>query len=316
MARKLILDVDTGIDDALAIAYALASPELDLIGVTCTYGNVEVDQAVRNSLAILELFGRTDVPVFAGPQRDGFEVMEISQFIHGVNGIGEAKLYDASRAAEQQSAVDFMVQSVHRYGDDLVIVPVGPLTTVAAAAEADETFASRAHIVCMGGALTVPGNVTPCAEANINQDPEAADFVFRQGEDITMIGLDVTLQTLLTTVETKQWGDLVTAGGDFLATATNYYIKAYETTAPHLGGCGLHDPLAVAVAADPSLVDTLAINLKVDTDGETRGRTIGDETCLNDPVKSARVAVGVDVGRFLEEFMRRLTGLARETPVV
>ena len=316
MARKLILDVDTGIDDALAIAYALASPELDLIGVTCTYGNVEVDQAVRNSLAILELFGRTDVPVFGGPQRDGFEVMEISQFIHGVNGIGEAKLYDASRAAEQQSAVDFMVQSVHRYGDDLVIVPVGPLTTVAAAAEADETFASRAHIVCMGGALTVPGNVTPCAEANINQDPEAADFVFRQGEDITMIGLDVTLQTLLTTVETKQWGDLGTAGGDFLATATNYYIKAYETTAPHLGGCGLHDPLAVAVAADPSLVDTLAINLKVDTDGETRGRTIGDETCLNDPVKSARVPVGVDVDRFLEEFMRRLTGLARETPVV
>lgn len=316
MARKLILDVDTGIDDALAIAYALASPELDLIGVTCTYGNVEVDQAVRNSLAILELFGRTDVPVFGGPQRDGFEVMEISQFIHGVNGIGEAKLYDASRAAEQQSAVDFMVQSVHRYGDDLVIVPVGPLTTVAAAAEADETFASRAHIVCMGGALTVPGNVTPCAEANINQDPEAADFVFRQGEDITMIGLDVTLQTLLTTVETKQWGDLGTAGGDFLATATNYYIKAYETTAPHLGGCGLHDPLAVAVAADPSLVDTLAINLKVDTEGETRGRTIGDETCLNDPVKSARVAVGVDVDRFLEEFMRRLTGLARETPVV
>lgn len=316
MARKLILDVDTGIDDALAIAYALASPELDLIGVTCTYGNVEVDQAVRNSLAILELFGRTDVPVFGGPQRDGFEVMEISQFIHGVNGIGEAKLYDASRAAEQQSAVDFMVQSVHRYGDDLVIVPVGPLTTVAAAAEADETFASRAHIVCMGGALTVPGNVTPCAEANINQDPEAADFVFRQGEDITMIGLDVTLQTLLTTVETKQWGDLGTAGGDFLATATNYYIKAYETTAPHLGGCGLHDPLAVAAAADPSLVDTLAINLKVDTDGETRGRTIGDETCLNDPVKSARVAVGVDVDRFLEEFMRRLTGLARETPVV
>ena len=316
MARKLILDVDTGIDDALAIAYALASPELDLIGVTCTYGNVEVDQAVRNSLAILELFGRTDVPVYAGPQREDFEVMEISQFIHGVNGIGEAKLYDASRAAEQQSAVDFMVQSVHRYGDDLVIVPVGPLTTVAAAAEADESFASRAHIVCMGGALTVPGNVTPCAEANINQDPEAADFVFRQGEDITMIGLDVTLQTLLTTVETKQWGDLGTAGGDFLATATNYYIKAYETTAPHLGGCGLHDPLAVAVAADPSLVDTLAINLKVDTDGETRGRTIGDETCLNDPVKSARVAVGVDVDRFLEEFMRRLTGLARETPVV
>lgn len=316
MARKLILDVDTGIDDALAIAYALASPELDLIGVTCTYGNVEVPQAVRNTLAILELFGRTDVPVYAGPQRDGFEVMEISQFIHGVNGIGEAELYDAARAVEPRSAVDFLVQSVHRYGQDLVIVPVGPLTTVAAAVQADENFASRAHIVCMGGALTVPGNVTACAEANINQDPEAADLVFRQCEDVTMVGLDVTLQTLLTTVETKRWKDLETAGGDFLAEATNYYIKAYETTSPHLGGCGLHDPLAVAVAADPSLVETLPINLKVDTEGPSRGRTIADETCLNDPVKSARVAVGVDVERFLEEFMRRLTGLARQTEVV
>lgn len=316
MARKLILDVDTGIDDALAIAYALASPELDLIGVTCTYGNVEVPQAVRNTLAILELFGRTDVPVYAGPQRDGFEVMEISQFIHGVNGIGEAELYDAARAVEPRSAVDFLVQSVHRYGQDLVIVPVGPLTTVAAAVQADENFASRAHIVCMGGALTVPGNVTACAEANINQDPGAADLVFRQCEDVTMVGLDVTLQTLLTTVETKRWKDLETAGGDFLAEATNYYIKAYETTSPHLGGCGLHDPLAVAVAADPSLVETLAINLKVDTEGPSRGRTIADETCLNDPVKSAHVAVGVDVERFLEEFMRRLTGLARQTEVV
>ena len=316
MARKLILDVDTGIDDALAIAYALASPELELIGVTCTYGNVDVAQAVRNSLAILELYGRTDVPVYAGPQREGFEVMEISQLIHGVNGIGEAELYDAARAPERLSAVDFMVQSAHRFGDDLVIVPVGPLTTVAAAVEKDEHFAARAHIVCMGGALTVPGNVTPCAEANINQDPEAADLVFRQCEDVTMVGLDVTLQTLLTTVETEQWRALKTAGGDFLADATDYYIKAYETTSPHLGGCGLHDPLAVAVAADPSLVETLPINLKVDTEGASRGRTIGDETCLNDPVKSARVAVGVDVARFLQEFMRRLTGLASETPVV
>ena len=316
MARKLILDVDTGIDDALAIAYALASPELELIGVTGTYGNVEVAQGVRNSLAILELFGRTDVPVYAGPQREGFEVMKISQLIHGVNGIGEAELYDAARAPERLSAVDFMVQSAHRFGGDLVIVPVGPLTTVAAAVEKDEHFAALAHIVCMGGALTVPGNVTPCAEANINQDTEAADLVLRQCEDVTMVGLDVTLQTLLTTVETEQWRALNTAGGDFLADATDYYIKAYEATSPHLGGCGLHDLLAVAVAADPSLVETLSINLKVDTEGASRGRTIGDETRLNDPVKSARVAVGLDVARFLQEFMRRLTGLATETPVV
>ena len=196
-------------------------PFIAIIGITGTYGNVLVPTGTRNALAILELFGRTDVPVYAGPQREGFEVMEISQFIHGVNGIGETELYDAARAPERLSAVDFMVQSAHRFGDDLVIVPVGPLTTVAAAVEKDEHFAALAHIVCMGGALTVPGNVTPCAEANINQDPEAADLVFRQCEDVTMVGLDVTLQTLLTTVETEKWRALKTAGGDFLARAGN-----------------------------------------------------------------------------------------------
>lgn len=317
MTRKIILDLDTGIDDALALAYALGSEELDLIGVTGTYGNVLVDTGVRNTLAILELFGREDVPVFAGPTharaKDGFEVLEISEFIHGVNGIGEAELPEPKRAVEETSAVDFLIESVEKYGDDLVIVPTGPSTTIAAAIEASEEFAQRAHIVMMGGALTVPGNVSKWAEANVNQDPEATDLLFRRARDVTMIGLDVTLQTLLTTKETATWSELGTVGGDFLAAATNYYIKAYETTAPYLGGCGLHDPLAVGVAVDPSLVTTLDINMKTDTEGETRGRTIGDETRLNDPVKTAHVAVGVDVDRFLAEFMRRLTGLAAGT---
>lgn len=317
MTRKIILDLDTGIDDALALAYALGSEELDLIGVTGTYGNVLVETGVRNTLAILELFGREDVPVFAGPDhartKDGFEVLEISEFIHGKNGVGEADLPEPRRAVEETSAVDFLVESVEKYGDDLVIVPTGPSTTIAAAIEASETFAERAHIVMMGGALTVPGNVSAWAEANVNQDPEATDLLFRRAKDVTMIGLDVTLQTLLTTEETATWSALGTVGGDFLAAATNYYIKAYETTAPYLGGCGLHDPLAVAVAVDPSLVTTLDINMKTDTEGETRGRTIGDETRLNDPVKTSHVAVGVDVDRFLEEFMRRLTGLAAGT---
>ena len=104
-----------------------------------------------------------------------------------------------------------------------------------------------------------------------------------------MIGLDVTLQTLLTYKETQQWRDLGTKAGKFLADMTDFYIKAYETTSPHLGGCGLHDPLAVGVAVDPTLVTTLDINMKVDVDGPTRGRTIGDETRLNDPVKTMKV---------------------------
>lgn len=314
MGRKIILDLDTGIDDALALAYALGSPELDLIGVTGTYGNVLVDTGVRNALAILELFGRPDVPVFAGPphasDRNGFEVLEISEFIHGTNGIGEAVLPEPTGQVQKEGAVDFLLRSVRDHGDDLVIVPTGPSTTIAAAVEADDTFAENAHIIMMGGALSVPGNVRPWAEANINQDPDAANDVFRAAADVTMIGLDVTLQTLLTTRHTAQWRELGTPAATALADMTDFYIKAYETTAPHLGGCGLHDPLAVGVAVDPSLVTLLPINLKVDVEGETRGRTIGDEVRLNDPVRTARAAVAVDVERFLSEFMTRVGRVA------
>ncbi|CAB0515762.1 nucleoside hydrolase [Corynebacterium diphtheriae] len=313
--KKIILDLDTGIDDALALAYTLGSPELDLIGVTATYGNVLVETGVRNDLALLELFGRSDVPVFAGEPhalaKDGFEVLEISAFIHGKNGIGEAEVAEPVGVVQELSAVDFLIESVERYGDELIIVPTGAMTNIAAAMKKSETFARDAQIVFMGGALTVPGNVSQWAEANVNQDPEAADIMVRNAGDITMVGLDVTLQTLLTYAETARWRALGTPAGNFLADAADYYIKAYDTTAPHLGGCGLHDPLAVGVAIDPSLVTLLPINLKVDTEGPTRGRTIGDEVRLNDPHKNCKVAVGVDVDRFLKEFMERITRVAQ-----
>ncbi|CAB0559700.1 nucleoside hydrolase [Corynebacterium diphtheriae] len=317
--KKIILDLDTGIDDALALAYTLGSPELDLIGVTATYGNVLVETGVRNDLALLELFGRSDVPVFAGEPhalaKDGFEVLEISAFIHGKNGIGEAEVAEPVGVVQELSAVDFLIESVERYGDELIIVPTGAMTNIAAAMKKSETFARDAQIVFMGGALTVPGNVSQWAEANVNQDPEAADIMVRNAGDITMVGLDVTLQTLLTYAETATWRALGTPAGNFLADATDYYIKAYDTTAPHLGGCGLHDPLAVGVAIDPSLVTLVPINLKVDTGGPTRGRTIGDEVRLNDPHKNCKVAVGVDVDRFLKEFMERITRVAQGSNV-
>lgn len=313
--KKIILDLDTGIDDALALAYTLGSPELDLIGVTATYGNVLVEAGVRNDLALLELFGRSDVPVYAGKPhalaKESFEVLEISAFIHGKNGIGEAEVPEPTGKVQELSAVDFLIESVERYGEELMIVPTGAMTNIAAAMQKSEAFARNAQIVFMGGALTVPGNVSQWAEANVNQDPEAADIMVRNAGDITMVGLDVTLQTLLTYAETATWRALGTPAGNFLADATDYYIKAYDTTAPHLGGCGLHDPLAVGVAIDPSLVTLLPINLKVDTEGPTRGRTIGDEVRLNDPQKNCKVAVGVDVDRFLKEFMERITRVAQ-----
>ena len=175
----------------------------------------------------------------------------------------------------------------------------------------DPSFATAAHLVMMGGALTVPGNVTPWSEANISQDPEATDYLFRHTSDTTMVGLDVTLRTLLTTAESARWRATGTRAGRIFADMVDYYIRAYATTSPHLGGCGLHDPLAVAVAADASLVDVLSLNLKTDTAGPTRGRTIADETRLDAP-PTARVAVGVDSERFVREFVERLETLFSE----
>ena len=314
--KKLILDLDTGVDDALAISYALGSPEIELIGITGTYGNVLVEQGVRNALAITDLLGHPEVKVYQGlphsSTTDSFSVLPVSAFIHGENGIGDVTIPDSKREVETESAVDFIIDAVKTYGKDLIYVPTGPMTNIQAALKkAPEIKDEIGRIVLMGGALTVPGNCNACMEANISQDPEAADYLFRSGAPTTMIGLDVTLQTLLTYKETQRWRELGTTAGAFLADMTDFYIKAYETTSPYLGGCGLHDPLAVGVAVDPTLVTTLPINMKVDLEGPTRGRTIGDETRLNDPVKTMQVAVGVDVPRFLNEFMTRITMLAK-----
>lgn len=310
---KMILDLDTGVDDCLAITYALGSPEVELIGITGTYGNVLLDTGVKNDLDLLDLFGHPEVPVYPGiphaREKDGFEVLEISEFIHGKNGIGEIEIPPSRRVPETTPAPEFMVEAVRKYGSDVVIVATGPMTNLARAIELDPTFTDNARIVIMGGALTVPGNCNDVMEANISQDPEAADLLFRSGAHVTMIGLDVTLQTLLTYEHTQQWRDLGTPAATALADITDFYIKAYETTAPHLGGCGLHDPLAVAVAIDPSLVTLFPCNLKVDLHEPVRGRTICDEERLNDPVKTADVAIAVDVERFLTEFMSRITSL-------
>ena len=248
--KKMILDLDTGVDDALAISYALGSPEVELIGITGTYGNVLVEQGVRNALAVTDLLGHPEVKVYQGlphsSTTDHFEVLPISAFIHGDNGIGDVEIPDSSRSVETESAVDFIIDAVKTYGKDLVYVPTGPMTNIEAALKkAPEIKDEIGQIVLMGGALTVPGNCNACMEANISQDPEAADYLFRSGAPTTMIGLDVTLQTLLTYKETQQWRDLGTKAGKFLADMTDFYIKAYAR--PRIwaaAACTIRSPLA------------------------------------------------------------------------
>lgn len=312
--QKIILDVDTGVDDAMAIAYAVAAPNADLVGVVNSYGNVLVEQAAKNSLEILDLLGATDVPVFEGEphslETDSFEVMEVSAHIHGVNGVGEVELPASSRQVEEQSGVDFIIEAAHKYGKDLTIIPTGPLTNLALALRKDPSIADLiGNVTLMGGALTVPGNVSDAAEANINQDATAANEVFRSPLHDTMVGLDVTLRTLLTKKETQQWRDLGTVAGEKFADIVDYYIDIYAEMYPHLGGCSLHDPLAVGVACDPSFVQTLDLDLLVHTGELNYGRTTGDTAHLDDPNPTASVAIQVDEKRYLKTFMEYLNYL-------
>ncbi len=317
--RKMILDLDTGVDDALAIAYALADPEVDLIGIVSSYGNNLLDVCAENSLKLLELLGHTDIPVFKGlphsSTSDHFDVMQVSKDIHGDNGIGDVELPAPQRAVEAESGVDFYIDAAHKYGKDLIIIPTGPMTNLAAALKKDPEIADLiGNVTFMGGALTVDGNVTPAAEANINQDAKAADEVFKSNLPLTMVGLDVTLRTLLTKKETQQWRDLGTAAGKAYADITDFYIDAYYNLDIDKNGCALHDPLAVGVGIDPSFVKTISLFMRCeyDPDSPFYGRTVGDNAKLNNPNPNVKVAVNVDKERYLKAFMDHLTTLFKE----
>ena len=305
--RKLVLDLDTGVDDALALAYALGSPEVELVAVTCTYGNVTVDTAVRNTRALLELLGHPEVPVCRGADRSltatgVFSPSAPVRRIHGENGVGDVDLPEPA-PAEAPCAAELLAS----LDAETLLVPTGPLTNLARALRADAGLAARLpRVTFMGGALALPGNVGPCAEANIANDPEAADAVLRSGLPTRMIGLDVTHQVVLTREETAAWRALGTPAGRAYADLTDHYIATYEVNNPQMGGCALHDPLAVAAAIDPTLVRCLDANLRVDLEGPTRGRTVCDPDRLRDPRKDCEVALVVDAPRFLREFRTRV----------
>lgn len=304
----MILDLDTGIDDALALAYAVGDPNVDLIGIISSYGNTLIETAAQNSLNLLHLLGANNVPVFIGESHssttDHFDVMPISQLIHGKNGIGEVVLETAPRHVETQSGVDFLIAAAHQYADDLIFIPTGPLTNLATAIKKNPAVATLiGNTTLMGGALTVPGNVTPFTEANIHQDPEDADYAFTRQKNLTMVGLDVTLRTLLTKKETAAWRALNTTAATKFAELMDFYIDAYANLDIDKKGAALHDPLAVAVGIDASYVTTLPLAMHVTYDQKSGdyGRTIGDKDKLLVPT-TTQVAVLVDTDRFVSDF--------------
>jgi purine nucleosidase len=302
--KPIIFDVDTGIDDAMAMAYALNSPELEVLGFTTCFGNVPVVNSTRNTLAVLEKLNRR-IPVYEGADQTLVRGRKkrYPKHVHGEDGLGNTLRFKPTIKASQGNAADFIIDQVQSRPHEITIIAVGPLTNIALAINKAPMIMSLVkEVVIMGGAVNVPGNVTPYAEANIISDPEAAHQVLTSGLPITLVGLDVTLQTYLLKSKLDDWRATGKESAEFLAEMTDYYMKAYENSHPGLGGCALHDPLAVGVAIDSSFVRTEWMNVKVVTEGEEAGRTIGQK----DGEPRIRVCTNVESERFLKHFLERV----------
>jgi purine nucleosidase len=310
---RMILDVDTGIDDALAIYFALHRPGIVLDAVTTTFGNIDRDSATRNTLQILELAGRGDIPVAPGATHALTRAfVRAAAHIHGANGLGDVALPEPAARPCAEHASDLIIRFARAHPGEITLCTVGPLTNAALAlARAPEIAGLLREIVVMGGTIFhpgIPGIPSPMADANMWNDPEAGRIVLRSGARITLVGMDVTMQTLLTPAMTE----IIAKGGPAAATMMHiarFYLDAYRAQYPGIAGCGLHDPLAVAVAEDASLVTTEAMQVDVELAGEiTRGQVVADRRRTGTVRPNANVCLGVDVPRFTERFITAMRG--------
>ncbi|WP_316569567.1 nucleoside hydrolase [Neobacillus sp. YIM B06451] len=305
--KKVILDVDTGIDDALAIAYAVNSEDIDLVGITTSFGNTSVDEATRNTLQLLELLGREDIPVCPGVEKPLFRppLKEKAAFIHGDDGMGNHSLPLPKAKPSEKHSVEFIIEMIHKHPNEITLVFVASLANLALAVMKDPSIVEKVErVVIMGGAATVPGNATPAAEANIYADPEAAEYVFRSGLPVTMVGLDVTMQTLLPWEQLEVWRQKQTPLGDFMAHIVEFYINAYRNMYPNIKGCALHDPLAIGAVINPDFIKTKPMHIQVDCEGiHSVGRTIADLRSIPANPPNVDVALEVDADGFLKHFL-------------
>ncbi|TQD70208.1 hypothetical protein C1H46_044260 [Malus baccata] len=314
-AKKIIIDTDPGIDDAMAIFVALQSPEVQVIGITTIFGNVYTTLATRNALHLLEVAGRTDIPVAEGSHvtiTKGTK-LRIADFVHGVDGLGNQNFPPPKGKPIEQSAAAFLVEQASLYPGKVTVVALGPLTNIALATQLDPAFAKNiGQIILLGGAFAVNGNVNPAAEANIFGDPDAADMVFTCGADILAMGINVTHQVVLTDADRET---LAMSNGKFaqylckiLDVYFSYHHDAYSTK-----GVYLHDPAVLVAAVNPSLFTYMEGVVRVQTNGITRGLTIlynkqkrfGEVTEWCDK-PTVKVAVTVDAPTVVKLVMERL----------
>jgi inosine-uridine nucleoside N-ribohydrolase len=298
----ILLDCDPGHDDAIAILLALASPEVELLGITTVAGNQTLEKTTANAIRILEFVDRTDVPVAAGADRPLIREPYVAKYVHGESGLDGPDLPPAQCKPVDGHAVDFLA----RRAAGATLVAVGPLTNVALML-ARHPNARPDRIVLMGGSIGL-GNVTPAAEFNILADPEAAARVFASGLDVTMIGLDVTHQALMTAADAER---LRTTGrtGRLVAELWEFYNRFHSQTYG-FDGSPIHDAVALAHAFQPDLVETERRHVAIDCASELcRGRTVVDLWRRTEEEPNAHVGVGIDGRRFIELLLERLPSL-------
>jgi inosine-uridine nucleoside N-ribohydrolase len=274
--QKVIIDTDPGVDDAIAILYALNHPNIDLVGLTTVFGNLATVDTTRNALTLLEHFGHPQIPVAMGEKQPLEKVLTgYAEFVHGENGLGNIDIQHSRNLPIESTAAEFIVEQVLKHPNEITICAIAPLTNLAKALELEPKIAQLVkQIVIMGGAISVNGNVTPVAEANIFNDPHAADIVLTAGWPITVIGLDATLQVFLddafiTELKNKSYRC------ELLYNISRFYVDFYRMR-DGLDGIVCHDATALTYITNPELFTCINGRMRVSTEGISDGMTILD----------------------------------------
>ena len=315
--KPILLDCDTGVDDSLAILLAMRSPELRVEAITTVGGNTQVDHAARNTLLTLEQLAQDALPPVAKGEANPIERPLFTALeVHGGDGLGGVTRIlepDGSRrypeprlGLEPRHGVDLLLDTIGRFPDELTLIATGPLTNVARAIIRNPARMRRLReILIMGGAFRVYGNTTPVAEFNIFVDPHAAQIVLDCGVPVTLVPLDVTHQVCLMQSEVNAIeveGRLARFVRDVTSEYTEYHIEQ-----DGFAGCYLHDPITVALAIDPTLLESVEAYVQVETAGDlTLGQTVADLRPGRSTHTNARVCTGIDAERFLTLFRNRV----------
>jgi len=306
MTRKIIIDTDPGIDDAMAIFLAFNAPQLEVLALTTTFGNVSQELATKNALTLVDI-AQVDVPVAAGVSTPlVIAPLPHPDFVHGKDGFGNINWPSSSRVADSRSAAQMIVDQVYAFPNQVTLVALGPLGNLAKALELDPSISELVEeVILMGGAHKEAGNVTPVAEANIINDPHAADIVFGANWKVTMIGLDVTHQVMMnnTLLDNIRRND--PKCGEFLYQCTQFYFNFYQASFG-IEGCYVHDASTIVYAMDPSIFTGEAGVVRVSCEGVAIGQTIVVKPQQKfavdfwDNRPTANICMGVDSQRLLE----------------